>query len=138
MQPRLTAIAGVQKADILGGRTFAMREFDSWNEWPRSMSAHLMSSGAFAKQLSRRDWEHKRFAPPGQPDRKHRFAYRRPQFNSWWSARPTAHSGIGDIKHVVLGAEDYNSEVRFTGKAVFMGIFVLPNANSVDDQACSS
>src|ERR671928_104164 len=25
VQPRLTAIAGVQKADILGGRTFAMR-----------------------------------------------------------------------------------------------------------------
>ena len=25
MQPRLTAISGVQRADILGGRTFAMR-----------------------------------------------------------------------------------------------------------------
>src|SRR5207237_6688727 len=32
-----------------------------------------------------------------------------------------------------LGAEDYNTEVRFSGqKAVFMGIWVLPNANSVD------
>ena len=31
------------------------------------------------------------------------------------------------------GAEDYNTEVRFTGKkAVFMGVWVLPNANSVD------
>src|SRR5207245_3915801 len=29
--------------------------------------------------------------------------------------------------------EDYNTEVRFSGqKAVFMGIWVLPNANSVD------
>ena len=34
---------------------------------------------------------------------------------------------------MVLGAEDYNTEVRFSGqKAVFMGIWVLPNANSVD------
>src|SRR5213078_1520797 len=40
---------------------------------------------------------------------------------------------LGDIADVVLGAEDYNTEVRFSGeKAVFMGIFVLPNANSVD------
>src|SRR5437867_8060140 len=40
---------------------------------------------------------------------------------------------LGDIADVVLGAEDYNAEVRFSGqKAVFMGIWVLPNANSVD------
>src|SRR5947209_12676944 len=40
---------------------------------------------------------------------------------------------LGDIADVVLGAEDYNTEVRFSGqKAVFMGIYVLPNANSID------
>jgi multidrug efflux pump len=40
---------------------------------------------------------------------------------------------LGDIADVVLGAEDYNAEVHFSGqKAVFMGIYVLPNANSVD------
>jgi multidrug efflux pump len=40
---------------------------------------------------------------------------------------------VGDIADVVLGAEDYNTEVRFSGqKAVFMGIWVLPNANSLD------
>ena len=40
---------------------------------------------------------------------------------------------LGDIADVVLGAEDYNTEVRFSGqRAVFMGIFVLPNANSID------
>ena len=41
--------------------------------------------------------------------------------------------GSSDIADVVLGAEDYNTEVRFSGqKAVFMGIWVLPNANSID------
>ncbi len=40
---------------------------------------------------------------------------------------------LSDIADVVLGAEDYDTEVRFSGKkAVFMGIWVLPNANSVD------
>ncbi|MFM8719358.1 MAG: efflux RND transporter permease subunit, partial [Chthoniobacterales bacterium] len=40
---------------------------------------------------------------------------------------------LKDVADVVLGAEDYNSEVRFSGEqAVFMGIWVLPNANSLD------
>ena len=40
---------------------------------------------------------------------------------------------LGDIADVVLGAEDYDTEVRFSQKqAVFMGIWVLPNANSID------
>jgi multidrug efflux pump len=40
---------------------------------------------------------------------------------------------LEDIGDVVLGAEDYDTEVRFTGKtAVFMGIWPLPNANSID------
>ena len=40
---------------------------------------------------------------------------------------------LSDIADVVLGAEDYDTEVRFSQQhAVFMGIRVLPNANSVD------
>ena len=40
---------------------------------------------------------------------------------------------LGDIADVVLGAEDYDAEVRFSGQtAVFMGIWPLPNANSLD------
>ncbi len=40
---------------------------------------------------------------------------------------------LGDIADIVLGAEDYDTEVRFTGQvAVFMGIWPLPNANSLD------
>jgi len=40
---------------------------------------------------------------------------------------------IEDIAEVSLGAEDYDAEVRFSGQtAVFMGIWPLPNANSLD------
>ncbi|HXQ82061.1 MAG TPA: efflux RND transporter permease subunit, partial [Opitutaceae bacterium] len=40
---------------------------------------------------------------------------------------------LRDVADVELGAEDYESDVRFSGEtAVFMGIFVLPNANSLD------
>src|SRR5258706_2885835 len=40
---------------------------------------------------------------------------------------------LGDIADVVLGAETYEQEVRFNGEtAVFMGIYVLPTANTLD------
>ncbi len=40
---------------------------------------------------------------------------------------------LGEIADVVLGAEDYDSDVRFNGQgATFMGIWVLPTANSLD------
>src|SRR5947208_1155592 len=40
---------------------------------------------------------------------------------------------LGDIADVVLGAENYDEDVRFNGEtATFMGIWVLPTANSLD------
>ena len=40
---------------------------------------------------------------------------------------------LGDIADVVLGAENYEQDVRFNGQAAtFMGIWVLPTANSLD------
>jgi multidrug efflux pump len=40
---------------------------------------------------------------------------------------------LGDIADVALGAEDYDSEVKFNGEsATFMGVWVLPTANALD------
>jgi multidrug efflux pump subunit AcrB len=39
VQPRLTAVSGVQRAEILGGRTFAMRVWMKPSKWRRSTSA---------------------------------------------------------------------------------------------------
>src|SRR5437899_9162511 len=40
---------------------------------------------------------------------------------------------LGEIADVALGAENYDSDVRFNGQtATFMGIWVLPTANSLD------
>jgi multidrug efflux pump len=40
---------------------------------------------------------------------------------------------LGDIADVVLGAENYEQDVRFNGEAAtFMGVWVLPTANSLD------
>jgi multidrug efflux pump len=40
---------------------------------------------------------------------------------------------LGEIADVVLGAESYEEDVRFNGdSATFMGIWVLPTANSLE------
>jgi multidrug efflux pump len=40
---------------------------------------------------------------------------------------------LGEIADINLGAESYDSDVRFNGQqATFMGIWVLPTANSLD------
>jgi len=40
---------------------------------------------------------------------------------------------LRDVADVELGAEDYDTEVRFNGQtAVFMGMFPLPNANTIE------
>src|SRR5690606_7244790 len=40
---------------------------------------------------------------------------------------------LEDIADIALGAENYDIDVRFSGEtAVFMAIFPLPNANSID------
>ena len=49
---------------------------------------------------------------------------------------------LGDIADVVLGAENYEQDVRFDGQgAVFMGIWVLPTANTLEvianDRCCT-
>src|SRR3989475_3689159 len=134
VQPRLTAVGGVQKADILGGRYFAMR---IWMK-PDRMAALNISPAQVRTALSRNNY----LAAVGSTK------------GSLLQVNLTANTDLhtaddfkklvvrqdkgtlvrlGDIADVVLGAEDYDSEVHFSGqKAVFMGVYVLPNANSVD------
>ena len=134
VQPRLTAVGGVQKADILGGRYFAMR---IWMK-PDRMAALNISPAQVRSALSRNNFLSAIGSTKGSLL----------QVNL--TANTDLHTAddfkklvvrqdkgtlvrLGDIADVVLGAEDYNAEVRFSGqKAVFMGIYVLPNANSVD------
>jgi multidrug efflux pump len=134
VQPRLTAIAGVQKADILGGRTFAMR---IWMK-PDRMAALNVSPSDVRSALSRNNYLAAVGSTKGSLLQVNLTAntdlHTAEQFSQLVVTQTKGTLvRLGDIADVVLGAEDYNSEVRFTGKkAVFMGIFVLPNANSVD------
>jgi multidrug efflux pump len=134
VQPRLTAVNGVQRADILGGRTFAMR---IWMK-PERMAALNVRPADVRSALSRNNYLAAIGSTKGSMLQVNLTAntdlHTADQFKQLVVKEEKGTLvRLGDIADVVLGAEDYNTEVRFSGqKAVFMGIWVLPNANSVD------
>ena len=134
VQPRLSAIEGVQRADILGARTFALR---AWLK-PDRMAALNLSPSQVRQALAGQN----ALAAVGQAK------------GSLVQLNVTANTDLRsvnefkrlvvrneggtlvrleDIAEVSLGADSYEQDVRMNGeKAVFMGIWVLPNANSLD------
>ncbi len=134
VQPALSAIEGVQRADILGGRTYAMRV---WLK-PDRLAALNISPTQVRQALGNNNVRSAVGTTKG--------AYIQVNLTANTSLETIedfkrlvvrqdkdAVIRLSDVADVVLGAEDYNTEVRFSGKdAVFMGIWVLPNANSLD------
>jgi multidrug efflux pump len=134
VQPKLSAISGVQRADILGDRTFAMR---IWLK-PDKMAALGISASAVRDALSKNN----HLSALGQTK------------GSMVSVNLIANTDLrtadefrqlvvkedkgvvvrlGEIADVVLGAQNYEQDVRFNGEtATFMGIWVLPTANSLE------
>jgi multidrug efflux pump len=134
VQPRLSAVEGVQKADILGGRTFALR---AWLK-PDRMAALNVSPTQVRQALAANNY----LSAIGQTK------------GTFVQLNLSATTGIesvedfrrlvirqqgetlvrlGDIADVVLGADTYEMDVRMSGaRAVFMGVWVLPNANALD------
>ena len=134
VQPRLTAIPGVQRAEILGGRTFAMR---IWLK-PDRMAALNVSPAQVRKALANNNYLAALGSTKGALVAVNLTAntdlHTAEDFKNLVVREQNGTLvRLGEVADVVLGAEDYNSEVRFSGqRAVFMGIFVLPNSNSID------
>ncbi|MEO6872818.1 MAG: efflux RND transporter permease subunit [Chthoniobacterales bacterium] len=134
IQPRLTAIPGVQRAEILGGRTFAMR---IWLK-PDRMAALNVSPAQVRQALAANNFLSALGNTKGALVQVNLTANTDlHSVQDFKNLVVRQENGVlvrlGEIADVVLGAEDYDTEVRFSGqRAVFMGIFVLPNANAID------
>ncbi len=134
VQPRLSAIQGVQRADILGARTFAMR---IWLN-PERMAALNVSPAQVRSALAANNFLSALGKSKGSYIQVNLTA--NTNLNTVEEFKQLAvrdQNGtivrLGDIGEVVLGAEDYDTEVHFSGQtAVFIGIWPLPNANSLD------
>ena len=134
VQPRLTAIEGVQRADILGGRTFAMR---IWLK-PDRLAAYHVNPAQVREALGANNFLSAVGQTKGslvQVNLTANTDLRSVEEFRDLVIRQAGHDVVRlrDVADVVLGAENYEAEVRLGGdKAVFMGIWALPNANSLD------
>ncbi len=134
VQPRLTALAGVQRADILGGRTFAMR---IWLK-PDRMAALNINPSRVREVLAANNFLSAVGRTKGSLIQVNLTANTDLRSVQDFQDLVVKEEGnrlvrLGDIADVVLGAEDYETEVRFSGeRAVFIGVWPLPNANSLD------
>jgi multidrug efflux pump len=133
VQPKLVSVPGVQSAQVLGGRTFAMR---IWLK-PDRMAALGISPSEVYRALAANNALAAVGATKGEA-----ITINLNASTSLRTAREfeqlvvREHQGailrIRDIADVVLGAETYDNTVSFNGEAAtFMGINVLPTANSL-------
>src|SRR5438270_2097793 len=130
VQPKLSAISGVQRADILGDRTFAMR---IWLK-PAEMAAYGISPSTVRTALSNNNYLSAIGSTKGSmvsvnlvANTDLRTAEEFKQLVVKQDKSTVVR--LGEIADVVLGAEDYDQDVRFNGEqATFMGIWVLPTA----------
>ena len=134
VQPKLAAISGVQRADIFGDRTFAMR---IWLK-PEEMAAHGISPSKVREVLAANNYLSALGRTKGSMVSVNLTANTDLQtVEEFRQLVVQEENGVvvrlGDIADVVLGAENYDQDVRFNGEtAVFMGIWVLPTANTLD------
>src|SRR5881409_3659874 len=134
VQPKLSAINGVQRADILGARTFAMRV---WLK-PDRMAAHGIAPSTVHDALAPNNYLSALGRTKGSMVSVDLVANTDLRTPDEFRQIVVKEQGgvvvrLGDIADVVLGAENYEQDIRFNGEtATFMGIWVLPTANSLE------
>ena len=134
VQPRLSSISGVQRAEIFGDRTFAMRV---WLK-PERMAALGVSPSQARDALAQNNYLSALGRTKGSMTSVNLVANTDLKtVDEFKQIVIKQQNGqvvrLGDIADVVLGAEQYDQDVTFNGQtAVFMAIYPLPTANTLD------
>jgi multidrug efflux pump len=134
VQPRLSAVSGVQRADILGDRTFAMR---IWLK-PDRMASYGISPAALRDALAKNNYLSALGRTKGSMVSVNLVANTNLRTAEEFRQLVIKEQDgvvvrLGEVADVVLGAENYDEDVRFNGEtATFMGVWVLPTANSLE------
>ena len=134
VQPKIQTIEGVQTAELIGQKQFALR---AWLD-PVKMAAYGLTGADIRTALANNNFTSAIGTTKGQMV----------QVNLTASTGLTSLDGfrnmvvrqqngaivrLKDLATVELGAQDYESQVSFDGqKAVYIGIQVAPNANLLD------
>jgi multidrug efflux pump len=133
VQPKLTAVAGVQSAQILGARIFAMR---IWLK-PDRLAAYGLSPSQVWRAIAQNNYLSAVGATKGSMVSVALNAstdlHTPEEFRQLVIAQQNgAILRLGDVADVVLGAENYEATVKFGGQpTTAIAISVLPTANAL-------
>ena len=134
VQPQFSSVLGVQKADILGARTFAMR---IWLD-TKKMASINVSAKDVQDALRKNNYLSAIGNTKGSLVKVDLIANTDLKNEQEFKDLVVKNINgtlirLSDVSEVELGAENYDSDVRFSGQSArFMGIWVLPDANSLD------
>jgi len=134
VQPKLQAVEGVQTAEILGGKLFALR---AWLD-PDKLAAYNLTAADVSAALAANNFLSAVGATKGQMVQVNLTASTDVRTVEQFKNLVIKQQGgavirLSDVANVTLGAEDYDSEVGFDGKkAVYIGINVAPAANLLE------
>jgi multidrug efflux pump len=134
VQPKLNAIPGVQIAEILGGRTFALR---AWLD-PQRMAAHGVTAGDVYTALAANNYLSAAGQSKGDMVSVNLTASTDPHSLDEFKRLVIRQANgaivrLEDVATVVLGAENYDFGVSYSGlSGVFVGIKTSPTANVLE------
>jgi multidrug efflux pump len=134
VQPKLSTVQGVQKAEILGARTFAMR---IWLK-PEKLNAYGISAAELRGILQAQNYLSAVGKTKGSLISINLNARTDLSTPEEFEKIIIKQEGerivrLGDVADIVLGAESYDSSVKVGSRnATFMGIYALPTANVID------
>lgn len=134
VEPQLSTIPGVQRAEILGARTFAMRvwldsvKMAAYGLTGSDVATALRSNNVLAA-LGRTKGQMVAIDLTAATDLRDVEAFKQLVISSDGQSVVR----LADVADVELGAESYESSVSFNGlAATFIGIEVSPDANALD------
>jgi len=134
VQPRLASVTGVQRIEIFGARTFAMR---IWLKPDRMAALHItpvqvreaLAANNYLAAIGSTKGALVQAQLAANTDLHSVEDFRRLVIYQ----KADTIVRLQDIAEVELGAEDYDTVVRYSGQtAVFAGVFPQPNANIID------
>src|SRR5579859_3910907 len=134
VQPRLQAVTGVQTAEILGAKNFALR---AWLD-PMKLAAYGLTAADISNALATNDYISGIGTTKGAMVQYNLTAstslHSLDEFKALVIKQVKgANVHLGDVANVMLGSDDYEAAVGFDGKqAVYIGIQVAPAANLLD------
>lgn len=134
VQPKLQAVEGVQTAEFIGNKNFALRVWMN----PAKLAAYGLTASDISTALAQNDYISGLGNTKGQMVQVNLTASTNLHSLEEFRNMVVRQVGgsivrLGDVANVILGSEDYESEVGFDGKkAVYIGIQVAPNANLLE------